>query len=105
MKHLITTLLLLTCTAAHATEKVAFFGMTKLDNSLQTKQLGESEEEVERLAMLERIIVERFEEEGYEFVDLEPEREAIERQVNLAKCYGCDTQIAERLGADYSLVG
>ncbi|WP_135506776.1 DUF3280 domain-containing protein [Roseovarius aestuariivivens] len=105
MRYLVFGLCLLLADPLHAGEKVAFFGMTKLDTSLQTKALGESPQEAMRLAMIEAIIVERFEKEGFEFVDLEPEREAIDRQVNLAKCYGCDSRIARRLGAQYSLVG
>lgn len=105
MRHLTAALLILCATTAQATEKVAFFGMSKLDDSLQTKQLGESEAEAARLGMIEEIVVARFAEEGYEFVDLAPEKEAIDRHVNLAKCYGCDTRIASRLGADYALVG
>lgn len=105
MKHLITALCILCANTAHATEKVAFFGMFKLDDSIQTQQGGESAEEVARLAMLEEIVAARFAEEGYEFVDLSPQREAIDRQVNLAKCNGCDSRIAAQLGADYSLVG
>jgi hypothetical protein len=105
MRQLITALFMLTASTAQAADKVAFFGMFKLDDSLQTKELGESEEEVARLAMIEDIIVARFAEEGYDFVDIAPEQEAIERHVNLAKCYGCDTRIAARLGADFALVG
>lgn len=105
MRQLITALAILCAGSVHASEKVAFFGMTKLDNSLQTTVLGASPEEVARLEMIEDIIVTRFVDEGFEFVDLTSEQDAIDRQVNLAKCYGCDTRIAARLGADYSLVG
>lgn len=105
MKHLITALFVLSASTAQAAEKIAFFGMSKLDESLQTTQLGTSEEEVARLAMIEDIVATRFAEEGYEFVDLTPEKDAIDREMNLAKCNGCDTRIAAKLGADYSLVG
>ena len=92
-------------TAAHAQEKVAFFGLTMLDGSLQTSQLGQDPDEIARLEMLEQIVRKRFTEEGYELVDIEPAREKIDRVANMAKCYGCDTRIAAELGADYSLVG
>lgn len=97
--------LLLSTGCAAAQDKVAFFGLTMLDTSLQTTALGPDPAEVARLATLEETVATRFRSEGYELVDLEPERVAIERVVNLAKCYGCDTRIATRLGADFSLVG
>lgn len=97
--------LLLSATCASAQDKVAFFGLTMLDTSLQTTELGVDPAEQLRLESLETTVRDRFETEGYTLVDLEPERTAIERVVNLAKCYGCDTRIAARLGADFSLVG
>lgn len=98
-------LALLTATGVHAEERVAFFGMTLLDTSLQTGASGEDAAERDRLAMLEAMVAARFAQEGYVLVDVEPARKEIDRVVNLAKCYGCDTRIATQLGADYSLVG
>ncbi|WP_298976710.1 DUF3280 domain-containing protein [uncultured Roseobacter sp.] len=96
---------LLAASAVHAQERVAFFGMTMLDTSLQTSTLGQDPAELDRLAMLEAMVTDRFTQEGYVLVDIEPARKEIDRVVNLAKCYGCDTRIATQLGADYSLVG
>lgn len=101
----LTVLALLAATGVHAQERVAFFGLTLLDTSLQTSASGENTVEQDRLAVLEEMVAERFVREGYELVDLEPARKEIDRVVNLAKCYGCDTRIANQLGADYSLVG
>lgn len=98
-------LILLAATAAEADERVAFFGLTLLDDSLQSAQAGPDPAETARLAMLEEMVAARFSEEGYELVDLAPAQAEIDRYVNLAKCYGCDTRIAASLGADYSLVG
>lgn len=97
--------LLTLATPGLAQEKVAFFGLHMLDKSLQTTELGQDPAEVERLAMLEALVAERFTEEGYRLVDIEPARDKIDRVANMAKCYGCDTRIAAELGADYSLVG
>ena len=97
--------LLAAATAGDAQEKVAFFGLTMLDGSLQTSELGQDPAEVERLEMLERMVAERFAQEGYELVDIEPARKEIDRVANVAKCSGCDTRIAASLGAEYSLVG
>lgn len=98
-------LALLTATGVQAQETVAFFGMTFLDTSLQTTQPGTNPDELRRLETLEAMVIERFENEGYILVDIEPERHQIERVANVAKCYGCDTRIATDLGAKYSLVG
>ncbi|WP_195822239.1 DUF3280 domain-containing protein [Roseobacter sp. MH60115] len=101
----LTALALLAATGVHAQERVAFFGLTLLDTSLQSSASGENTAEQERLAQLEEMVAARFVQEGYELVDIEPARKEIDRVVNLAKCYGCDTRIAVQLGADYALVG
>lgn len=104
MKEILLVTLLWTTSAA-AQDKVAFFGLTMLDTSLQTAALGPDPAEAARLEALEKVVAERFQAEGYELVDLAPEKVAIDRVANLAKCYGCDTRIAQRLGAGFSLVG
>ena len=91
--------------AEDARGSVAFFGLTMLDTSLQTTELGQDPAEVARLEMLEQMVSERFLKEGYTLMDLAPIAEDIDRIVNPAKCYGCDTRMATKLGADYSLVG
>lgn len=96
---------LLAASAVHAEERVAFFGLTLLDTSLQSSARGQNTQELARLAMLEAMVAERFTLEGYRLIDVEPARKEIDRVVNLAKCYGCDTRIATQLGADYALVG
>lgn len=101
----LTALALLAATGVHAQERVAFFGLTLLDTSLQSSASGENTAEQDRLAQLEEMVAERFVREGYVLVDIEPARKEIDRVVNLAKCYGCDTRIAVQLGADYALVG
>ncbi|ABG30565.1 DUF2380 domain-containing protein [Roseobacter denitrificans] len=98
-------LALLAATGAQAQEKVAFFGLTLLDTSLQTTNDGTDPAELARIATLEAMVADRFTQEGYVLVDIEPARDQIDRVANVAKCYGCDTRIAADLGADYSLVG
>lgn len=102
---LLTFALIVAAGTTQAQEKVAFFGLTMIDDSLQTTELGQDPDEVARLETLERMVAARFAEEGYDLVDLEPARADIDRVANIAKCYGCDTRIAADLGADYSLVG
>ncbi len=99
-------LILLTLFAtALAQDKVAFFGLTMLDTSLQTTAQGQDAAELARLEMLEALVADRFHAEGYTLVDLAPVQTDLDRVVNPAKCYGCDTRMAAKLGADYSLVG
>lgn len=102
---LILTTLLGFGSSAQSAESVAFFGITFLDSSLQTAELGQDPAEMARIEMLEAMVRERFTENGYDLVDLAPVQEQIDATVNPAKCYGCDTRMATKLGADYSLVG
>ncbi|WP_417604592.1 DUF3280 domain-containing protein [Primorskyibacter flagellatus] len=90
---------------AFAEDSVAFFGITLLDNSLQTEAQGQDPAELARLNKVETLITERFTEEGYRFLDLAPVQEELDRIVNPAKCYGCDARMAMKLGADFALVG
>ncbi|MBP0484713.1 DUF3280 domain-containing protein [Sagittula salina] len=84
---------------------VAFFGLHLLDDSLQTTTQGQDPAELERLRRLEAMVRERFVEGGYTLVGLAPVQAELDRVVNPAKCYGCDTRMATKLGADYALVG
>lgn len=84
---------------------VAFFGLHLLDESLQTQTNGADPEETARLHRLEQTVRDRFETGGYTLVDIGPIQEQLDRVVNPAKCYGCDTRMAATLGADYALVG
>jgi len=102
---LITLLFLGFASAATAGEKVAFFGLTMLDDSLQGAMEGEDPAQTARLAMLEKIVRDRFTAEGYDLIDITPVQTDLDRIVNPAKCYGCDTRMATDLGADFSLVG
>jgi hypothetical protein len=102
---LITLLFLGFASAATAGEKVAFFGLTLLDESLQSQMQGEDPAQAARIAMLEEIVRDRFLAEGYELLDITPVQADLDRIVNPAKCYGCDTRMAADLGADFSLVG
>ncbi|MEQ8916774.1 MAG: DUF3280 domain-containing protein [Silicimonas sp.] len=102
---LITLLFLGFASAATAGEKVAFFGLTLLDESLQSQMQGEDPAQIARIAMLEEIVRDRFLAEGYELLDITPVQADLDRIVNPAKCYGCDTRMATDLGADFSLVG
>lgn len=103
---LVTTVLLLLSGPLWADERrVAFFGIHMLDSSLQTTELGQSPEEINRLKMLENMVRKWFSDNGYALVDLAPVAEDFDRVVNPAKCYGCDTRMAAKLDADFSLVG
>lgn len=102
---LIFLLFLASAIGARAEGTVAFLGLHMLDTSLQTTELGIDPAEEARLTLLEGIVSERFAEEGFELLDLAPIASDLDRVVNPAKCYGCDTRMATELGADYALVG
>jgi len=88
-----------------AEEQVAFFGIVMLDSSLQTMTLGEAPEDAARLEMITEMVRDHFTNAGLVLMDLEPVKEELDRVVNPAKCYGCDTRMGTKLGADFVLVG
>ncbi len=111
MLRLAAMVLLLTTTHSAALEMledgatVAFLGITFIDTSTEGDHFGAREDEAQRTQMLEQTVAERMTAEGFELVDLTPAEEDLERISNPADCYGCDLRIAEKLGADYVLVG
>lgn len=97
--------------AAYAQGEVAFFGLHLEDNSGQTTQSsslmaeGPDDADLARVEMLEGMLAERFEVEGYTLMDLAPVADELERVSNPASCYGCDIRMANTLGAEFILVG
>ena len=111
MIRLAATLLFFTAVEAAALEPlkdgadVAFFGIAFIDTSTEGDYFGPREDEAERTRMLEDMVAERFAAEGFNLVELVPVEEELAHISNPAECYGCDLRMAERLGADYALVG
>lgn len=85
--------------------EVAFVGLTFIDTSGEGAYFGARDDETARVGLLEKEIRQRFEDEGFVLVPIGPEAEALSRIANPAKCYGCEVRAAERLGADYVVVG
>lgn len=85
--------------------KVAFLGLTFVDTSTEGAYNGVRADETERLALLERLVKDRFRQEGMILMDLAPIAETLENTVNPANCYGCEIRMAKTLGADFVLVG
>ena len=96
---------------AQAQETIAFFGLHLEDSSRETTQASAlnptkpDDEDLARVTLLEAMLVTRFSEEGYEFLDLAPVAVDLDRVANPASCYGCDVRMAKSLGADFILVG
>ena len=88
-------------TAAADEARAAFFGLVFIDTSLSASQ----EEEERRLAMVEARLLEALSENGYDFVDIAPVAERVDRYANIAQCNGCDTTLAAELGADVAVTG
>ncbi|TYC50324.1 DUF2380 domain-containing protein [Rhodobacterales bacterium] len=105
-------LVVLVCCAAAARaddfgpgKTVAFLGMGFVDYSTEGAYDGARADQTERLALLEKLVKERFEAEGLVLVDVAPVAEKLSEITNPSQCYGCDVRLAKELGADYALVG
>lgn len=96
---------------ALAERTVAFFGLYMNDTSSQSTVQSalipaeRSAEETARIAMIETMARTRFTEEGFTLLDITPVASDLDRIVNPANCYGCDQRMAEKLGAEFILVG
>jgi hypothetical protein len=84
--------------------EAAFFGVTYLDTSYEGEVQGARADETARVEMVERQLADALVAAGLDLVDLSPVAEELERTLNPAKCYGCELRMAERLGADYTVV-
>jgi curli biogenesis system outer membrane secretion channel CsgG len=85
--------------------KVAFLGLGFVDLSTEGAYYGKREDESRRLQLLERLIEQRFRDEGMNLVDLAPIAEKLASIANPGNCYGCDVRMARTLGADFVVVG
>lgn len=85
--------------------KVAFLGITFIDTSTEGAYDGERPDQTARTRLLEEKTRQRFREEGFILLANDPIAGELARTTNPADCYGCEQRMAERLGADYVLVG
>lgn len=108
MKALILPLLLAAAPALAGTgwegRSAAFFGVHFIDTSTEGAVNGPRADEAARVAMLDRYIAEGLVAGGLTLVDLGPAAERIAAVKNPEHCAGCDGEIAQGLGADYSIV-
>ena len=84
---------------------VAFFGLTFIDTSTEGAYNGVRADETARLAMLQDLVRDRFIAEGFTLLSNDPVAGDLAATTNIADCNGCEIRLAERLGADYVLVG
>lgn len=84
---------------------VAFLGLTFLDTSTEGAVNGARPDETARLGVVEDAVRERFAEEGFALLPLDPIAEELANTVNPANCYGCELRMAAKLDADYVLTG
>lgn len=84
---------------------VAFLGLHFIDTSTEGAYFGIRDDEIGRVALLENEVREWLTAADWVLVDTAPASEDMNRVVNLAKCYGCEVRIGQKLGADYVLVG
>lgn len=85
--------------------KVAFLGITFIDTSTEGAYDGERPDQTARTRLLEETTRQRFRDEGFVLLANDAIAEELARTTNPADCYGCELLMAERLGADYVLVG
>ncbi|WP_147182111.1 MULTISPECIES: DUF3280 domain-containing protein [Alphaproteobacteria] len=85
--------------------RVAFLGITFIDTSTEGAYNGERPDQTARTRLLEETTRQRFRDEGFVILANDPIAEELARTTNPADCYGCELRMAERLGADYVLVG
>ncbi len=83
-------------------KKAAFFGIHFINTSMQ----GQSEEETQRLKAVEERVTKALVESGeYTLIDTSPVADKAALYENLAFCNGCDTDLAQELGADVAITG
>ncbi len=85
--------------------EVAFLGITFIDMSTEGAYNGVRADETARIELLEGATRDRFVEEGFVILSNDPVATELAATGNPADCYGCDVRMADRLGADYVLVG
>ncbi|WP_421983004.1 DUF3280 domain-containing protein [Roseibium sp.] len=85
--------------------KVAFLGLGFVDMSTEGAYNGVRADETERLALVERLVEQRFLDEGLMLVDLAPIENKLANIANPGQCYGCDIRFGQTLGADYAVAG
>ncbi len=85
--------------------KVAFLGLTFIDTSTEGAYNGPRDDETLRLELVKNAVKERFEQEGFVILDNTPIAKELNNTADPANCYGCELRMAEKLNADYVLVG
>ncbi len=85
--------------------KVAFLGLGFVDMSTEGAYNGVRADETERLSMVERLVEQRFLDEGLTLVDLAPIESKLANIANPGQCYGCDIRFGQALDADYAVAG
>jgi Protein of unknown function (DUF2380) len=89
---------------ARAADKpsLAVFGFELINSSLEPTR----PDELERLAMIDRLLVEKLEEiDAYTLVDTSPVAEKVAKAGSLRGCNGCELGLARELGASHAALG
>jgi hypothetical protein len=98
--------LLLAATAAEAGPKAAIFPFELNDLSLDGELLGPRVDETHRLELatleLRKLAAQ---DAGYDVLDLDPISAQIKDAAPLYKCNGCETELAQRVGAQVAITG
>lgn len=85
--------------------RVAFFGVQFVDMSTEGAMNGIRADETARTEMASAYVAKDMTERGFQLVPMDPVAERLKTIANPADCNGCDTALAQELGADYALTG
>lgn len=88
-----------------AAGRVAFFGIHFIDLSTEGAINGVRADETARTGMAAALVAEDMVARGFVLVPLDPVADRLETTFNPARCNGCDTAMAQELGAEYALTG
>ena len=85
--------------------RVAFFGVEFVDMFTEGAINGIRADETARTEMAGAYVAEDITDRGFTLVPLDPVAERLKTVANPSDCNGCDTAMAQELGADYALTG
>lgn len=85
--------------------RVAFLGMAFIDWSTEGDYNGERPDQTARIVLLNDAVRERFTTEGFTILSTDPIADELAATLNPSDCNGCELRMAEKLDADYVLVG
>lgn len=85
--------------------RIAYFGLNFIDTSTEGDMNGTRQDETDRLAKSQAYVADQLTGRGFVLVPLDAVAEELARTRNPADCNGCAAKMAQKVGADYVMVG